>query len=162
MIYSLCLAWATFNLLVLTYICVFLMILNIGQLFNCVSRGTTVRSGSEEQVLRISGHISCNRCDQFRFFFPPFRYGPALMAHSELFVTRAPPVDVRTAELSALSFLDSFGDDNSTAERCYRSHSRSSVLQGLPFGGVPTVLAINVVLWMVQTHTHNNAPGLHY
>uniref|UniRef100_A0A6Q2WXG5 Transmembrane protein 63C n=1 Tax=Esox lucius TaxID=8010 RepID=A0A6Q2WXG5_ESOLU len=34
------------------------------------------------------------------------------------------------------------------AERCYRSHSRSSVLQGLPFGGVPTVLAINVVLWM--------------
>uniref|UniRef100_A0A8D2ZQG7 Transmembrane protein 63C n=1 Tax=Scophthalmus maximus TaxID=52904 RepID=A0A8D2ZQG7_SCOMX len=37
---------------------------------------------------------------------------------------------------------------NSTAERCYRSHSRSSVLQGLPFGGVPTVLAINVVLWM--------------
>uniref|UniRef100_A0A671MBL3 Uncharacterized protein n=1 Tax=Sinocyclocheilus anshuiensis TaxID=1608454 RepID=A0A671MBL3_9TELE len=38
--------------------------------------------------------------------------------------------------------------ENSTAERCYRSHSRSSVLQGLPFGGVPTVLAINVVLWL--------------
>uniref|UniRef100_A0A8C7D739 Transmembrane protein 63C n=1 Tax=Oncorhynchus kisutch TaxID=8019 RepID=A0A8C7D739_ONCKI len=35
-----------------------------------------------------------------------------------------------------------------SAERCYRSHSRSSVLQGLPFGGVPTVLAINVVLWL--------------
>uniref|UniRef100_A0A8C7CWW0 Transmembrane protein 63C n=1 Tax=Oncorhynchus kisutch TaxID=8019 RepID=A0A8C7CWW0_ONCKI len=34
------------------------------------------------------------------------------------------------------------------SERCYRSHSRSSVLQGLPFGGVPTVLAINVVMWM--------------
>uniref|UniRef100_A0A669C4Q6 Transmembrane protein 63C n=1 Tax=Oreochromis niloticus TaxID=8128 RepID=A0A669C4Q6_ORENI len=33
-------------------------------------------------------------------------------------------------------------------ERCYRSHSHSSVLQGLPFGGVPTVLAINVVIWM--------------
>uniref|UniRef100_A0A674NSF7 Transmembrane protein 63C n=1 Tax=Takifugu rubripes TaxID=31033 RepID=A0A674NSF7_TAKRU len=38
--------------------------------------------------------------------------------------------------------------ENSTAERCYHSHSRSSVLQGLPFGGVPTVLIINVVLWM--------------
>uniref|UniRef100_A0A8C6PKI3 Transmembrane protein 63C n=1 Tax=Nothobranchius furzeri TaxID=105023 RepID=A0A8C6PKI3_NOTFU len=37
----------------------------------------------------------------------------------------------------------------STAERCFRSHSRSSVLQGLPFGGVPTVLLINVVLWMM-------------
>uniref|UniRef100_A0A8C1CGU6 Transmembrane protein 63C n=1 Tax=Cyprinus carpio carpio TaxID=630221 RepID=A0A8C1CGU6_CYPCA len=37
---------------------------------------------------------------------------------------------------------------SSTAERCYRSHSRSSVLQGLPFGGVPTVLAINVVVWL--------------
>uniref|UniRef100_A0A8D2ZQL6 Transmembrane protein 63C n=1 Tax=Scophthalmus maximus TaxID=52904 RepID=A0A8D2ZQL6_SCOMX len=51
-------------------------------------------------------------------------------------------------ELSVLSFLETFGEENSTAERCYRSHSRSSVLQGLPFGGVPTVLAINVVLWM--------------
>uniref|UniRef100_A0A6Q2X5X2 Transmembrane protein 63C n=1 Tax=Esox lucius TaxID=8010 RepID=A0A6Q2X5X2_ESOLU len=51
--------------------------------------------------------------------------------------------------LDVLGFLDSLGEDNSTAaERCYRSHSRSSVLQGLPFGGVPTVLAINVVLWM--------------
>uniref|UniRef100_A0A4W5KGQ8 Transmembrane protein 63C n=1 Tax=Hucho hucho TaxID=62062 RepID=A0A4W5KGQ8_9TELE len=39
-------------------------------------------------------------------------------------------------------------DNITAAERCYRSHSRSSVLQGLPFGGVPTVLAINVVLWM--------------
>uniref|UniRef100_A0A4W5MX23 Transmembrane protein 63C n=1 Tax=Hucho hucho TaxID=62062 RepID=A0A4W5MX23_9TELE len=52
-------------------------------------------------------------------------------------------------ELDVLGFLDSLGEDNTTAaERCYRSHSRSSVLQGLPFGGVPTVLAINVVLWM--------------
>uniref|UniRef100_A0A3Q3VRQ2 Uncharacterized protein n=1 Tax=Mola mola TaxID=94237 RepID=A0A3Q3VRQ2_MOLML len=51
-------------------------------------------------------------------------------------------------ELDVLGYLDSSGEENSTAERCYRSHSRSSVLQGLPFGGVPTVLAINVVLWM--------------
>ncbi|AWP16558.1 putative transmembrane protein 63C [Scophthalmus maximus] len=75
-------------------------------------------------------------------------YGPVLMAHSELFVTRAPPVEGSAVELSVLSFLETFGEENSTAERCYRSHSRSSVLQGLPFGGVPTVLAINVVLWM--------------
>uniref|UniRef100_A0A3P8U6W3 Transmembrane protein 63C n=1 Tax=Amphiprion percula TaxID=161767 RepID=A0A3P8U6W3_AMPPE len=54
----------------------------------------------------------------------------------------------RPVELDVLGFLESFGEENSTAERCYRSHSRSSVLQGLPFGGVPTVLAINVVLWM--------------
>uniref|UniRef100_A0A8C2IPI4 Transmembrane protein 63C n=1 Tax=Cyprinus carpio TaxID=7962 RepID=A0A8C2IPI4_CYPCA len=50
--------------------------------------------------------------------------------------------------LDVRSFLGSLMEENSTAERCYRSHSRSSVLQGLPFGGVPTVLAINVVLWL--------------
>ncbi|XP_062863115.1 calcium permeable stress-gated cation channel 1 [Trichomycterus rosablanca] len=38
--------------------------------------------------------------------------------------------------------------ENSTSERCYLAHSRSSVLQGLPFGGVPTVLAINFTLWL--------------
>uniref|UniRef100_A0A8C7PBS8 Transmembrane protein 63C n=1 Tax=Oncorhynchus mykiss TaxID=8022 RepID=A0A8C7PBS8_ONCMY len=71
------------------------------------------------------------------------------MADSKLFVTGAPPLDVRDMELDVLGFLDSLGEDNITAaERCYRSHSRSSVLQGLPFGGVPTVLAINVVMWM--------------
>ncbi|XP_068436162.1 calcium permeable stress-gated cation channel 1 isoform X1 [Clinocottus analis] len=71
------------------------------------------------------------------------------MAHSELLGTRAPPVEGTGVELDVLSFLDSFGEDNSTTDRCYRSHSRSSVLQGLPFGGVPTVLAINVVLWLI-------------
>ncbi|XP_063804320.1 calcium permeable stress-gated cation channel 1 isoform X2 [Pseudophryne corroboree] len=34
-------------------------------------------------------------------------------------------------------------------DQCYRAHSRSSVLQGLPFGGVPTVLAINFLAWLV-------------
>uniref|UniRef100_A0A4W6F2D8 Transmembrane protein 63C n=1 Tax=Lates calcarifer TaxID=8187 RepID=A0A4W6F2D8_LATCA len=63
-------------------------------------------------------------------------------------MVQAPPVEGSAVELSVLSFLESFREENSTAERCYRSHSRSSVLQGLPFGGVPTVLAINVVLWM--------------
>lgn len=79
-----------------------------------------------------------------------------LMAHPELFVTRAPPAEGRATQLDVLGFLDSLAEENSTAERCYRSHSRSSVLQGLPFGGVPTVLAINVVLWMVRTHPHKS------
>ncbi|XP_061700561.1 calcium permeable stress-gated cation channel 1 [Syngnathoides biaculeatus] len=70
------------------------------------------------------------------------------MADSALFLTSAPPVEGRPAALNVLGLLDSAGDENSTAERCYRSHSRSSVLQGLPFGGIPTVLAINVVMWM--------------
>ncbi|XP_052437257.1 calcium permeable stress-gated cation channel 1 [Carassius gibelio] len=51
-------------------------------------------------------------------------------------------------ELDVRSFLGSLMEENGTAERCYRSHSHSSVLQGLPFGGVPTVLTINVVLWL--------------
>ncbi|XP_064184886.1 calcium permeable stress-gated cation channel 1 isoform X2 [Anguilla rostrata] len=58
------------------------------------------------------------------------------------------PSGARDTELDVLSFLDTLGADNGTAERCYRSHSRSSVLQGLPFGGVPTVLALNFILWL--------------
>ncbi|MBN3298775.1 osmosensitive cation channel TMEM63C [Amia ocellicauda] len=54
----------------------------------------------------------------------------------------------RDSELDVLSFLDTLGGDNGTAERCYSAHSRSTVLQGLPFGGVPTVLAINFILWL--------------
>lgn len=38
---------------------------------------------------------------------------------------------------------------NTTEERCYSARSHSTVLQGLPFGGIPTVLAINFVLWLV-------------
>ncbi|XP_053330940.1 calcium permeable stress-gated cation channel 1 isoform X2 [Spea bombifrons] len=34
-------------------------------------------------------------------------------------------------------------------EDCYRAHSHSTVLQGLPFGGVPTVLAINFLAWLL-------------
>ncbi|TNM95470.1 hypothetical protein fugu_016553 [Takifugu bimaculatus] len=58
---------------------------------------------------------------------------PVLMAHSDQFVMTAPPVEEREPDL--FGFLDSVGEENSTAERCYHSHSRSSVLQGLPFGG---------------------------
>lgn len=80
------------------------------------------------------------------------------MEHSDPFVTTAPPVEGRTTESDLSRFLDSLGEENSTAERCYHLHSRSSVLQGLPFGGVPTVLAINVVLWMVHTCTYTHTP----
>ncbi|KAM4690695.1 calcium permeable stress-gated cation channel 1 isoform 2-T2 [Rhinophrynus dorsalis] len=38
--------------------------------------------------------------------------------------------------------------DNET-DQCYRAHSHSTVLQGLPFGGIPTVLAINFLSWLV-------------
>ncbi|KAM8921057.1 osmosensitive cation channel TMEM63C [Pelodytes ibericus] len=34
-------------------------------------------------------------------------------------------------------------------DQCYKAHSHSTVLQGLPFGGVPTVLAINFLAWLV-------------
>lgn len=83
------------------------------------------------------------------------RYDPVLMESTELLETRAPPVALRHVELDVLRFLQPLGEENSTAEQCFRSHSRNSVLQGLPFGGVPTVLFINAVLWMVQTLTHS-------
>ncbi|XP_020569070.2 calcium permeable stress-gated cation channel 1 [Oryzias latipes] len=70
------------------------------------------------------------------------------MALTELFETRTPSLETWPLELDVLGFPEARGEENSTAERCFHSHSRSSVLQGLPFGGVPTVLAINVVLWM--------------
>lgn len=50
--------------------------------------------------------------------------------------------------LDVLSFLDPVA--NSTEEQCFSARSRSTVLQGLPFGGVPTVLAINFILWLVR------------
>ncbi|XP_068110593.1 calcium permeable stress-gated cation channel 1 isoform X3 [Hyperolius riggenbachi] len=34
-------------------------------------------------------------------------------------------------------------------DQCYSARSHSTVLQGLPFGGVPTVLAINFLAWLV-------------
>ncbi|XP_026975946.1 calcium permeable stress-gated cation channel 1 isoform X2 [Sagmatias obliquidens] len=36
---------------------------------------------------------------------------------------------------------------NFSADDCF--HSRSTVLQGQPFGGIPTVLFLNVILWVV-------------
>ncbi|KAG2457520.1 CSC1 protein, partial [Polypterus senegalus] len=51
--------------------------------------------------------------------------------------------------LGSLNFLSALTPDNDTVEQCYRARSRSTVLQGLPFGGVPTVLALNFILWLV-------------
>ncbi|XP_060118052.1 calcium permeable stress-gated cation channel 1 isoform X2 [Heteronotia binoei] len=48
--------------------------------------------------------------------------------------------------LSVLTVLETLS--NSTEEQCFSARSRSTVLQGLPFGGVPTVLALNFILWL--------------
>lgn len=37
---------------------------------------------------------------------------------------------------------------NMTVDECFQS--RSTVLQGQPFGGVPTVLCLNIALWVVS------------
>ncbi|XP_069494112.1 calcium permeable stress-gated cation channel 1 isoform X1 [Ambystoma mexicanum] len=53
----------------------------------------------------------------------------------------------RPVSLDIFTTPDGLG--NSTEEQCYSVRSHSTVLQGLPFGGVPTVLAINFVLWLI-------------
>lgn len=102
--------------------------------------------------------MGCTACVNVPPLFLSSGLGLVLMEHSELFRMTVPPVEGRSVEPGLSRFLDSLGEENSTVERCYHSHSRSSVLQGLPFGGVPTVLIINVVLWMVHActyaHTH--------
>lgn len=35
---------------------------------------------------------------------------------------------------------------------CYSARIRSTVLQGLPFGGVPTVLALDFMCFLVSAH----------
>lgn len=47
------------------------------------------------------------------------------------------------------------GQDNCSAhseskEYCYSARIRSTVLQGLPFGGVPTVLALDFMCFLVS------------
>uniref|UniRef100_A0AAV2JHL3 Transmembrane protein 63C n=1 Tax=Knipowitschia caucasica TaxID=637954 RepID=A0AAV2JHL3_KNICA len=71
------------------------------------------------------------------------RYVLSLMADLVLSVTRAPPVGVNMLEV----LKRVAAEDNSTEDRCFHAHSHSSVLEGLPFGGVPTVLTINLLLW---------------
>lgn len=49
------------------------------------------------------------------------------------------------------------GQDNCSAhsgskDYCYSARIRSTVLQGLPFGGVPTVLALDFMCFLVSLH----------
>lgn len=41
---------------------------------------------------------------------------------------------------------------NLTTDDCF--HSRNTVLQGQPFGGIPTVLFLNIILWVVSPALH--------
>lgn len=47
---------------------------------------------------------------------------------------------------------------NMTAHNCF--NSQSTVLQGQPFGGIPTVLFLNVILWVVSPVPHGRQGGL--
>lgn len=58
------------------------------------------------------------------------------------------PGGASPTSLDMLSLLDVLV--NRTEEQCFSTRSRSTVLEGLPFGGVPTVLAINFILWLVS------------
>ncbi|KAJ6661257.1 hypothetical protein lerEdw1_015394 [Lerista edwardsae] len=49
---------------------------------------------------------------------------------------------------SSIVFLDVMVN-NTTEEQCFSSNSHSSVLQGLPFGGIPTVLVLNFIIWLL-------------
>lgn len=46
------------------------------------------------------------------------------------------------------------GCNNSTKDYCYSARIRSTVLQGLPFGGVPTVLALDFMCFLVSLPHH--------
>ncbi|CAM2116136.1 unnamed protein product [Caretta caretta] len=64
-----------------------------------------------------------------------------------VYLAEPAPGGANPISLDVLSFLDPLA--NSTEEQCFSARSRSTVLQGLPFGGVPTVLAINFILWLL-------------
>ena len=47
--------------------------------------------------------------------------------------------------------------NSESKDYCYSARIRSTVLQGLPFGGVPTVLALDFMCFLVRhTHTHTH------
>lgn len=48
---------------------------------------------------------------------------------------------------------------NSTKDYCYSARIRSTVLQGLPFGGVPTVLALDFMCFLVSLPAAALAPS---
>lgn len=45
---------------------------------------------------------------------------------------------------------------NITVDECFQS--RNTVLHGQPFGGVPTVLLINIISWLVSPGAHARWP----
>ncbi|XP_067848254.1 calcium permeable stress-gated cation channel 1 isoform X2 [Heptranchias perlo] len=69
------------------------------------------------------------------------------MDNSQLYQSSQTLSNKQGHNLGVLNFLDSLA--NGTVEHCYSARSRSTVLQGLSFGGVPTVLAINFILWLI-------------
>lgn len=52
------------------------------------------------------------------------------------------------------SSQDNCSTQTGSKDYCYSARIRSTVLQGLPFGGVPTVLALDFMCFLVNTHTH--------
>lgn len=61
-----------------------------------------------------------------------------------LFTREAPRMTVSPGNLNMVEKSRNFSADD-----CF--HSRSTVLQGQPFGGIPTVLFLNVILWVVSS-----------
>ena len=43
-------------------------------------------------------------------------------------------------------------NNSNPKDYCYSARIRSTVLQGLPFGGVPTVLALDFMCFLVSAH----------
>lgn len=50
----------------------------------------------------------------------------------------------------ACSGQENCSADSESKEYCYSARIRSTVLQGLPFGGVPTVLALDFMCFLVS------------
>lgn len=53
------------------------------------------------------------------------------------------------------SSRDNCSAQTGSKDYCYSARIRSTVLQGLPFGGVPTVLALDFMCFLVKTHTQD-------
>lgn len=48
---------------------------------------------------------------------------------------------------------DNCSTNSASRDYCYSARIRSTVLQGLPFGGVPTVLALDFMCFLVGRHS---------
>lgn len=52
-------------------------------------------------------------------------------------------------------------NNSNPKDYCYSARIRSTVLQGLPFGGVPTVLALDFMCFLVSAHVPPSTLGTH-